>query len=256
MGFHDFRRTIFALVILVIGLSLSWPVQAQDQAERERQLTQRVEQLFKLFVSGEWGKVEPFLTEDSKDLWLALPKRAIDSLQLNEVKVAPDGTEAAVTLTITFRIPQFPTAPFTQPQYSKWLYREGEWFFKLQPPPSPLEIFKMGAAQSDPRPAPSPLLFDPNPIRLPNTGSGSQTVGKVSFQNVTPDAVTIQDLRAACPCLKAEVDKTVIAPQQKGVLTVTYAPSLNTAPQRPLAVQATLAPSQFVLDLPVVIGDK
>ena len=52
------------------------------------------------------------------------------------------------------------------------------------------------------------------------------------------------------PCLKAEVDKTEVQPGEKGTLTVTYHAESGNRPPRP-TVQATLAPSLFLLDLPV-----
>ena len=57
------RRLLPLILLLAAGL----PGRAQDQAapesEKARQLTERVDQLYQLFVSGGWREVEAFVSE-------------------------------------------------------------------------------------------------------------------------------------------------------------------------------------------------
>ena len=253
------RSVLFSGVFLTLLVLLSaLPGEAQNSAALERQLAKRVDEYYKLFVSGEWRKVETYLTEDSYDSWLALPKNTIESYQIKEVKIAPDRKQADVTVLVTSRVPQFP-APFTFPQPTKWLYQKRQWFIRLPKARELSEVFKevfgTKGPTSQPQPVQSPLVFDQNPLRLPRSQGGAEITAKIAFQNVTSTAVTVTDLGTNCLCLKAEVDKTVVQPQEKGVLTVTYRESEG-PPTRRLAIQATLAPSLFLLDLPVEFSSQ
>ncbi len=248
-----FIRRLFPLILL---LAAGLPGRAQDQAALERQLTERVDQLYQLFVSGGWRGVEAYVAEESQDIWLAQAKGTIDAYEIKEVKIAPDGERADVTVMTVFRIPQAPRAPIHMPQKSEWLYQSGQWVIKLKPPPSMLEIFKMSGAPANPGMMKAPLLFDQNPVKISPPEAGSETVVKVPFQNVTSNVVMIQDLSTNCSCLQAEVDRTAVLPDGQGVLTLTYHPSADSSSKRSFSVQAILAPSTYFLNLPVVISNE
>ncbi|OFV99789.1 MAG: hypothetical protein A3H28_06690 [Acidobacteria bacterium RIFCSPLOWO2_02_FULL_61_28] len=244
---------------LAILLTAALPAEGQNTAALERQLTRRVDEYYKLFVSGEWRKVQDYITEDSYDIWLAQPKNTIQSYEIKEVKVAPDRKQADVTVAATFLIPQFP-APLTQPQRSQWVYQKRQWFVRLPTPRDINDIFKevfgtKGPA-SQPQPVLSPLRFDQNPIRLPGREGAGEITVQVPFQNETTTVVTVKDLSTNCPCLKAEVDKTEVQPGEKGILTVTYRTPASDSPSRRLVVQATLSPTMFLLDLPVEFSNE
>ena len=244
---------------LAILLSSALPGEAQNTAALERQLTRRVDEYYKLFVSGEWRKVQDYITEDSYDVWLAQPKNTIQSYEIKEVKVAPDRKQADVTVAATFLIPQFP-APLTQQQRSQWFYQKRQWFIRLPTPRDMNDVFKdvfgTKGPGSQPQPVPSPLRFDQNPVRLPGREGAAEITIKVPFQNETTTVVTVKDLSTNCPCLNAEVDKTVLPPQEKGILTVTYRTPASDSPSRRLVVQATLGPMMFLLDLPVEFSNE
>jgi len=250
------RRLFLLIFLLAAGL----PGRAQDQAapesEKARQLTERVDQLYQLFVSGGWREVEAYVAEESQDLWLAQAKGTIDAYEIKEVKVAPDGERADVTVMTTFRIPQVPGSPIQMPQKSEWLFEKGQWVIKLKPPPSMLEIFKRSGAPSNPPVLKAPLVFDQNPVRIPPPEAGSETVVKVGFQNAGTLTVHLQDLKTTCPCLRAEVNTMVVQPGGKGTLTLTYLSSAAPSSKGPLSVQAILAPSMYFLDLPVEISEE
>lgn len=259
------RRGWFVLPISLTTLLLVAALSGNTQAPSRQQqdLTKRVDQIYRLFVIGDWKKVEPMVSEDTRNNWAAQAKGAIDSFQITEVKLEPDGKHANASVLVTFRIPQV-GGPITQAQKSKWVYEKGNWFIQIQPPPSPLEAFRgagiplagtpSAGTPSVPTTPISPVVWDQNPIRLPRPQAGAETVIKVSFQNVTPNPVLIQNLRSDCPCLKVATDKTQVQPVEKGVLTLTYNASLHPNPQGPLHVQGTLlAPAVYFLDLPVNI---
>ena len=240
--------------LLAILLTAALPAEGQNTAALERQLTRRVDEYYKLFLSGEWRKVQDYITEDSYDIWLAQAKNTIQSYEIKEVKVAPDRKQADVAVAATFLIPQFP-APLTQQQRSQWFYQKRQWFVRLQTPRDMNDVFKdvfgTKGPVSTPQPVQSPLRFDQNPVRLPGREGAGEITVKVPFQNDAPAPVTIKDLGTNCPCLHAEVDKTLLQPQEKGILTVTYRTPASDTPSRRLAVQATLAPMMFLLELPV-----
>ena len=66
--------------------------------------------------------------------------------------------------------------------------------------------------------------------------------------------MTLQELRANCVCLQAAVEPMEIQPGGTGVLTLTYRPSAENVSRRLLRVRADLAPSTYVLNLPVGIS--
>ena len=237
------------LTLMILALALALPGNAQAPSKRERQLSKRVDQLYQLFVSGEWKKVEPFVAKESQEIWLAQAKGRIDSYRIEEVKVAPDGKQADVTVLATFRMPQA-EAPFTQPQKSQWLYEKGRWFIKLRRPPSLLEMFKAASSSTPTGPGLSPLVFDQNPIQIPRPKEGGEAVVQVAFQNVTPDTIALQDLQTTCACLKAEVVGSGLGLAEKGTLTLTYNPSLHSNSER-LAVRAMVTPTMYSLEVPV-----
>jgi hypothetical protein len=243
-------RRVVSIVLLLFFAVLG---HGQNQTARERNLSKRVDELYRLFVSGEWRKVEPFVSGATRDLWVAQPKGTIDSYQIKEIKVDPDGKRADVTVMATFHIPQI-DAPFTQPQVSEWVYEKGKWFLKVKPRPTALDMFKASGAPSNTAvgQAKFPLVLDQNPIRF----APGETVVTVPFQNTSADAVSIQDLRTTCPCLKAELDKMIVPPEGKGILTITYNAAAVPAQKPTLLVQALVAPTMFVLEVPVMLGNE
>lgn len=253
LPFSRCAKRVFPLAVLLV---LPMPAHAQQPSRQERDLTKRVGQLYQFFVSGEWRKVEPFLTEDSKDIWESQGKKRIESFQIQEVKIAPGGKEADVTVQVTFRVPQAFEASFTQPHRTQWFYQKRKWLMQLQPPISPLEMFKMMGAPPQSGSAPLPLVFEQNPVQLASSDAAAEITAKVPFQNVAPAAITVMDLQTNCPCLTAEMDKVLLQPNEKGVLTITYRPSPGSTPSTPPAVQATLAPWMQRLELPVIVTES
>ena len=251
---HRFTGWLLPLALLAAFPRLTEP---RNQSALEKRLTTRVDQLYRLFVSGEWDKVMPFVSKDTQNIWLAQNKSTIEAFQIDSIKIAPDGKQADVTVMATFHVPQVPSAPFSIPQKTQWVYEKGQWFIKLRPRPSQLELFKLMAQSSTASLAPSsPFVFDQNPVQLPRTEAGAESVVKVSFQNITPLDLTIQNLRTSCSCLKVEVERTVIPVTAKGVFTIRYSESPDTPAGVPLAVQATIAPMMYSLNLPVILGNK
>ena len=253
------RSVLFSGVFLtLLGLFSALPGEAQNTAALERQLTKRVDEYYKLLVTGEWRKVQDYITEDSYDTWLAQPKNTIQSYEIKEVKVAPDRKQADVTVMVTFIIPQFPVA-LTHARPSQWVYQKRQWFIRLATPKELGEVFRevfgTKGPVSEPQPVTSPLVFDQNPIRLPRNEGAAETTVKVPFQNVSSTPVTVKDLNTNCPCLSVEVDKTMVRPQEKGTLTVTYRAPANDRPARP-AIRAVLSPSLYLLDLAVEFSNE
>jgi hypothetical protein len=244
---------LLPLILLLCG---AMPGEARSQSVLEKKLTQRVDQIYQLFVSAEWRKVGPLLTEDSQDYWLAQPKGKVDSYHIESVEIAPNGKQATAMVKVTFQVKEGPGIPFTMIRRSNWVYQKGQWFMKLAPPSSMLQMFKSSSGPSNAVKAQSPLRFDENPIHAARPQPGTEVVVKVPYQNVTPNTITVQDLRTNCPCLKVEMDKTVVKPEEKGLLTVTYQASAETTPGRTPTVQAVLAPVMFLLDIPVLFDSE
>lgn len=248
-----------SLITLLLVSALPGSTQAPSRQERE--LTARVEELYRLFVAGDWKKVEPMVSEGTQNIWLVQPKGKIEAFQITEVKVEPDGRQANVTVMVTYRIPQV-TTPFTQTERSKWVLEKGRWVIQLQPMPSLSGMYPSMFEQTpnsnvaSPT-APLPIVFSEKPVRIRRPQGGSETTVKVEIQNVTPNTVKLQNLGTDCPCLKVVADRTELRPVEKGNLTLTYNPSLHPDPKAPLHVRGTiLAPAIFTLDLPVNITDE
>ena len=251
-----YGRLVLPTFLITLLLVLALPGETQDLSAREQQLRQRVNEIYRLFVSGEWRKVEQYVSEDTRDPWFAQPKSTIDSFEIKEIKVAPDGTKADVTVMATFRVPQA-ALPFTMPQKGEWVFEEGLWFLKIRKPPTLFEMFQATGAPSNPQTSQSPFVFDQNPVLLPKSEGTSEIVVKVPFQNVNPNVVTVQELSTTCACLKAEMDKLRLNPEEHAILTVTYHNTSDTAPPARLAIQALiLSPAVYQLELPVVLQDQ
>ena len=170
-----FQGIVRRLSPLILLLACGLPAQAQDRAALQQQLSERVDQIYQLFVSGDWSKVDAYITDDSRNIWLAQAKNTIEAFKIDELTVAPDGQKADVTVMISFRIPQFPTAPFSQPQKTEWFHQGGEWFVQLKPPPSLIDLFTKGSTAVKPA-APKPAFrFDPKPRQHCPSGSGLQS---------------------------------------------------------------------------------
>ena len=253
------RPLVFTAWLLPLALVATIPGLAEtpNQSGLEKRLTTRVNQIYQLFVSGEWEKVTPFISKDTLNIWLAQNKSIIEGFKIDSIQIAPDGKQAEVTVMATFHVPQVPTAPFSMAQKTQWVYEKGQWFMKVRPRPSQLELFQMMAQSSAAHMAPSsPLVFDQNPVKIPRSGAGTESVATVSFQNIFPMDVSIQDLKTNCACLKAEVDRTALPSTTKGVLTIKYSGPPDGLAGATLAVQATIAPMMYSLKLPVVLGDN
>ncbi len=245
------------LLLPILWLALPWalacPAAARDNTKTTKQLTQRVDQFYRLSVAGEFVKMEPFVSQDTRNFWQSHHGGKIEAYQIESVTVSPDGKRADVAVLVTFRLLQVSSAPFQQSQKSEWIFEKGKWFLIGKPRASPMETFKGLGSQTDPGAQRSPLVFDQNPVQLP-PGTGAEQVVKVQYQNTNPIIETIQNLTTNCPCLKAEVDKPTLQPEQKGTLTLTYNGSLNNSQKSSFAVEAIISPSMYHLSLPVVLG--
>ena len=250
MAFRN-RSAIYWLP-LVLLLSLPFPAECKDPAAEQKKLTKRVEGIYQLFVSGEWRKVEAYVTKDSQEIWFTQPKGKILSFRIVDIKIAPDGKRADVSVSTTVRVAQIPE-PVNQMEKSEWVLEHHDWFIRLKPMPTLLEMFRATGAPPSAMNSPAPIVFDQNPIRFKPIPD-SLTVVTVPFKNTSSMVVTVQDLSSNCPCIKAEMDKTVLEPNETGTLTVTYNRSLNSAPERRLSVMALIAPIMYYLELPVELS--
>jgi len=250
-------KWVASWVVLIFWLTPGGAVPAPAQESSpspEQRLRERVDGVYQLFVTGQWRAVMNFLTEDSKDIWFGLPKGKMDSFEIQEIRIDPDGQRADVKVMSTFRIPQV-DAPFHQPQNSEWFYQEGDWFLKLKEPKSLLETMMSQNAQN-PIIVQPPLVFDENPVKIPAAPDGESVTVKVPFRNDTPTAVAVRELATSCQCLKAVMDPLIIPAQSGGVLSITFTPPANFASGRTPAVHALLAPSMYLLNLPLVIKEE
>lgn len=239
------------LVPAILSAWLPAHAASDKKAAREKQLTKRAEEFYHLMVTAEWMKVMPYVTEDTRPIWVAQSKNPIDAYQVKSVEIAADGKSAEVNVDVTFRYAATATAPFTEGQKSEWVYQHGQWFIKLRPRKSMIEYFN----QISPNPGslpPQPISFEPNPIRVPVPAEGAEAVLQVSFENITGGNVELKNLTTNCPCAKVEVDKTELLPSEKGKLTLRYRPDSSSPPL--LVIEATVAPMMYDLKQPVLIG--
>lgn len=246
VGWTAFHVLFPAVCLLAFAL----PGGAQDTAAGEQQLRQRVEEVYRLFVSGEWRKVEQYVSEDARDLWFAQPKSGIEGFQIKDIKIDPDGKRADVIVMATFRVAQVPD-PVTMAQRGEWVLDDGVWYLKVKKVPSLYDMFKATGAPSGPQ---SPFVFEQNPVRLPKTEDGSPTVVRIPLQNVSSRAIVVQELSTTCSCLEAIMDRLQLDAQEHAVLTVTYRPPSGQTPPSSLAIRAVLfTPAIYQLELPVLL---
>lgn len=244
---------VFTFILSLVVLFAVHPAHAEKQNKEEKKLIKRVEEFYRLLVNAQWGKVEPFVTPDTREIWISAPKNKLMSFHVENVKMAPDGKQATVSVSVVGTVARLPGASMNQTQNSEWLKDRGKWYIKLKRSPSLLEIFKTIKSPSDIASTQPPLIFDHNPVKIPED-TGGETVVKVSFQSIAGYGIAIQDLGTSCPCLTAEVDRTSMQLGEKGVLTLHYNPAANVPTQRTLSVHATVAPLMYPLQLSVIVG--
>ncbi len=257
MLFH--YRSMPRLLPIILLLSLPFPAECKDSGALEKKLTKRVDGFYRSFVTGEWSKITPFVSEDTRQTWLGLNKSTIISYKIDMIEVAPGSKTAKVSVLVTNRIPQAYNAPFTQAQRSEWVYEKGDWFVKIRPRPSLTELFKSinpNPSANLSTPVTPPIAFEQNPVKFLLREDGADSVMKIYFQIAIPVAIVVQNLRTNCDCLKAEMDRTEYPPAGEGIITLTYHPTSSNPPNTPLAVEATLAPLGYQLNLPVVLETR
>jgi hypothetical protein len=250
------NRFMSCLLPIILLFAIPFSAESKGPSAQEKKLTKRVDGFYHSFVTGEWNKVTPFVSEDTRQIWLGLGKNTIKSYKIDTIEVAPGNKTAKVSVLVTNSFPQAFNAPFTQAQKSEWIYEKGEWFVKLRPRPSLSKLFKSLSQPLDPHADTPPIIFEQNPVKLPLSKEGEDSVVKISFQNISPLEVAVRNLRTNCACLTAEMDRTEYVATGQGVLTLTYHANLNTSPETPLAVQATLGSLGYQLNLPVVLETK
>ena len=246
-------RVSLALAPILLVLPLG--AQSRKQAALEKQLAKRVQEVYQLFVSGDWDRITPYISEDTRSIWTTQPKSTIDAFQLDTIEVAPDGKSAKVNVMTTFRVVQVPGAPFHQGQKSDWVYGKGRWFLKIKRPPPLTNFFKSTSNVPAPGQVTSPFIFTENPVKMRIPEAGAESVATVRFQNVTPLPVTLENLRTNCSCLRVTSDIMMVHPTVDATLTLTYKAPAN-LPESPLAVQATVLPLNYALSVPVVLVEK
>jgi hypothetical protein len=251
--YRHFRNS-FALLLIAVSVVAALPAQAQKLTKDEKKLTKRVDQFYRLFVSGEWDKVEPFVTPDTRSIWIEAPKSKLISYRVVTVKIEPDGKRATATVAVVSTVPRMPGAPLNHTQSSDWMNENGQWYIKLKRQPSLLEIFHSIKAPSDVARTQPPLLFEQNPIKIPPSDGTDEKVIKVPYQSIAGYAINIQGMSTSCACLTAEVDRTTMNLGEKGVLTLHYRPAANVPTQTNISIHATVAPLMYPLNLTVIVA--
>jgi hypothetical protein len=189
----------------------------QDAAER---LRARAEAVYQHILAAEWTKVDPFITEETRNHWAGEQKNPILAYRISKVEIAPTGKTAEVTALVTWKYARV-QQPLTSAQKTKWVLREPEWFLSYDRPSAPpLQSIFQSAAEV--KPAPAPLVFDTQEVRWKE----GQSEIRVPFKMTIPGPLPARGVgaQAGCQCVKASLAKNSYAPGEKGEMVLTRNP--------------------------------
>jgi len=221
--FHN-RVGLIALLSLFLVSSL----RAVD-SPREQALRTRVEQLYGALQQGNWGKVEKYLTKDSRRIFHSQPKKPITEYQIDSVKVEANGQSAEVVVRVPGPLAMIPGPPVFIPQTTEWRLVGGRWYMVLPDPHGAGRLPGSGEQQQASGPHFSvnstDLKFESTWASLGFVHKGDVKVARFPFTNVSQRTVTVADVQSTCPCLRMTSQQREFKPGEVGAIELTFDPS-------------------------------
>jgi len=237
---HSFQRT--ALKVILTLLLASAPVLADSPGEQA--LRTRAEQLYSALRQGNWGKVQKYLTKDSRRIFRSEPKKPIAEYQIDSVKVAADGQSGEVVVRLPGPPAMIPGPPVFIPRSTRWRLAGGRWYMELPDPHSGARLPGPGDQQQAAGPHFSvnstDLKFESTLASIGPVHKGEVKVARFPFTNVSQRTVTVADVQSTCPCLRVTSQQKEFKPGEAGAVELTFDPS-SFSFKRKLALTLTVS---------------
>jgi hypothetical protein len=184
-------------------------------------IKRRVEEFYSLLQRNQVKQAEAYVSRDSLESFRNLTNNPFVGFEVKSVKLAPEGSSAAVEIAILFMDPRVPT-PIPFPRQTDWLLEDGEWRFAL---PDPMSLFRQRNTRPAGQQGAQALKFSQDRAKFGEIRQGDKKQVQVSFTNISDQPVRITEVVTDCECLQAKTDKQTYAPGEAGVITIDFDPA-------------------------------
>jgi hypothetical protein len=218
------------LLVLVGSLAGTVSVATASSSTSEEALRGRVQECYNALQSGDWKKVEKYLTKDSKPIFRNQPKWPLNGYEIQSVTINPDGQTASVVVLVPVTSAVIPK-PFPVPRTTQWRLVNHAWYLELSKPgpanaQSVFDQIPKGPINTTARVGFSrDLQFDTVWASFGTVGNNDKRQAKFSFKNVSTHPVTLANFQLGCECLRLKTQQMEYKPGETGTLEIEFDPS-------------------------------
>ena len=221
-------KRLVSLIVILTFVGLGGVLAAQEQpasstASPLERLVKRVQEHYTYLQGQNWTKAETYLTEDSKEYYRDATKSSFVGFRIGSVKLAENGLEAKVDVTLKALIPPVP-APVDLPTTSVWRMVNGEWYRELERPRPEAASSPFDVQSSKPAPPPPPeyLKFKGKNYSFGRFEQGTTKTARFPFSNLSNKSVRITEVETRCDCLKVQGLKEAYKPGESGEVAIVF----------------------------------
>jgi hypothetical protein len=220
------RRLLFPAVV-----ASAWAQQTSPAAaEAEKALRARAEQFYQLEVDKKFRLAEAIVAEDTKDYFYNNGKPDIRNYRIDKVEIAPDGTHAKLTTTVTavMKAAGFPSQDVSVPVHSTWKLENSQWMWYVEQATIETPFGKVQASKNDSgeahRPPGIPDLGNlQNLVSIDRTSvdltAGNPKPETVTISNQMPGPISVQVATERPKGLTVQIDKSQLETGEKAVVS-------------------------------------
>jgi len=226
---HGKMRSLVLVCALVLpyagGRFMAASTPSAQASQAEQALRKRVEEFFSFWQAGNWTKAEEYVTEESKQAFLAEKKGTLPRVEVDALDLSEDQQRAKATVRIYITSP-FSPKPFPFTKTTEWRQVNGVWFCDW--------LASTGGAGKDlsdirkegmSPPAAEQLKFKGHKYGLGQVWPKQIKAARFPFTNVTDHEVKLASIDTGCKCLQAKTEKKVYKPGETGELVVEFNPA-------------------------------
>jgi hypothetical protein len=219
--------------VLACGLLLPWAVggftatlaASTEPPQAEQALRKRVEEFWSFWQAANWTRAEDYLTEESKQAFLAEQKGALPRVEVDTLELAEDQQSAKATVRI-YIVSPFSPQPFPFRKTTEWRQVKGVWFCDwLSSNPAATKGLSDIRKEGMSPPAPEQLKFKGHKYGLGLVWPNQIKAARFPFENVTDHEVELTSVDTGCKCLQIKTQKKSYKPGESGELVVEFNPA-------------------------------
>ncbi len=193
-----------------------------QESQAEQALRKRVEGFFGFWQAGNWVKAEDYVTEESKETFLAEQKGTLPRFEVESLALARDQQSAKAVIRIYVLSP-FSPQPFPFTKTTQWRQVNGVWLCDWQSSENRSLSDIRKEAMSPP--APEQLKFKGHKYWLGQIHPDQIKAARYPFTNVTDHDVKLTSVLTGCKCLQVKTEKEVYKAGEPGELVVEFNPT-------------------------------